>query len=173
MLTPDQQELVEEAIKLVPTCVRVFLKAMPRLRGVVGHGELESAAYLACVKAARTFDRGRGVGVSAYFSVAIKNGMLREVLRELRRKSRSRCFLTVEQVVEVVLPPRHVKHSDVFASIAHLAEEERRWIEKHLLEGISLRELGRQHGISVKTAKKRLLRCLDKAKEIHDDSAFS
>lgn len=172
MLTPDQQVLVEEAIQLVPTCVRVFLKAMPRLRGVVRQSELESAAYLACVKAARTFDPSRGVGVSCYFSVAIKNGMLREVLQEIRRRGRSRCMLTVEEVELVVLQRRKAP-TDALASLSAMEDHERRMIEQHLFEGVSFRELGRIYGISGKSAKKKFMSYLDKAKEIHDDSAFS
>ena len=170
-MTPDQQTLVEEAIKLVPICVRVFLKSAPGLRGVVRHDDLESAAYLACCKAARTFDRGRGVGVSAYFSVAIRNGMLREIQRELRRRQRNQNQIPME-IAEKERPPDPAG-SDVFASLATLPEEERRWIERHLFEGISLRALGRQSGVSVKTVKKRLLLFLDKVKFVHDDSAFS
>ena len=41
------------------------------------------------------------------------------------------------------------------------------------VEGVSFRELGRIHGISGKSAKKRFMSYLDRAKEIHDDSAFS
>jgi len=161
MLTPEQQQTAQEAMKLVPVCIRTFLKAMPCIRQVAECCDLESAAYVAVCKAARTYDPARGVGLSAYFSVAIKNGMLREVQKEIRTQAHSIKRIPLEEIHRRQ-PPKREQGESVLPALLQLTEEERDWIERYVFEGASFRAFGRQTGRDPRTAKKILKSHLDK-----------
>lgn len=161
MLTPEQQKVAEEAMKLVPVCVRTFLKAMPCIRQVAECCDLEGAAYYACCRAAKTYDPNRGVGVSAYFSVAIKNMMLQEVQKEIRSQAHSIKRIPLEEIYRRQ-PPKREQGEQALPALLELTEEERDWIEQYVFEGASFRSFGRQSGRDPRTAKKILKSRLDK-----------
>jgi DNA-directed RNA polymerase specialized sigma subunit len=163
MLTPEQQAIAEQAMKLVPVCVRTFLKNMPCIRQVAECCDLESAAYFACCRAARTYDPTRGVGLSAYFSVAIKNGMLQEVQKELKSQSHSIKRIPLDEIHRRQ-PPKREQGEQALPALLELAEDEREWIEQNVFEGASFRAFGRQTGRDPRTAKKILKSHLDKLK---------
>lgn len=173
MLTPDQQRLVEEAIKLVPVCVSVFKRSMPCLRKVAGRCDLESAAYLACCRAARTFDPNRGVGISAYFSVAIKNGMLHEVQAELKSRSTSiqRIPLTENDLRLQVAARQEGAMSRAFMT---LTQEERDLIERRMAGGVVNDHRERDKIPSKRKwrahmTRRKLRASLDKLRKAYDD----
>ena len=173
MLTPDQQKLVVEAIKLVPVCVSVFKRSMPCLREVAGRCDLESAGYLACCRAAKTFDPSRA-GISAYFSVAIKNGMLREVQKELKSRSGSISRIPfVEQDIRLQVAAK--EPSAMSRAIMTLTEEERTLIEKRMSGGAVVDLRQRQEPSSKKKwkaqqARQRLKSSLDKLRRAYEDT---
>ena len=82
MLTRKQQALAEEAMELLPVCLKDFRNRYPFLRAIAQVADLESAALLAITKASRTYDPERA-GISAYFSKTIRNACLREIEKEL------------------------------------------------------------------------------------------
>lgn len=175
-LTPEQQELVEEAAKIVPACVKHFLSSMPCIRQVAKSCDLHSAAYLACCRAAKTYDKSRGVSISAYFSVAAKNGMLREVHKELRSNAHSIMRIPLEQVHERQPPKREVNPLAMPAMLT-LTETERDWVERFVFDGVnrggSFRAFGRESGKDCRTAKKMLQSILDKLKSAIEDHPSS
>lgn len=170
MLTPDQQRLVEQAIKLVPVCVAAYKKSLPWLHKVMRLCDLESAAYLACCKAARTYDPSRGVGISAYFSVAIRNAMSREISNEIRSGSTSIARIPLlesdERVREVMTT---IAEDPVFRALQSLTDEERSWIERHVFDGTSYRAFGREANCDPRTAKRRIRCHLDKLRQAYED----
>jgi RNA polymerase sigma factor (sigma-70 family) len=172
MLTPDQQKLVEEAIELVPVCLNVFLKTMPCLREVAKACDLESAAYLACCKAARTYRKDAGTGVSAYFSVAIKNAMLREVQNEIKTRSSSIYRISLD-AAEKRQPPQRQQEPAAMQSLLSLTAEERSWIERHVFESTSFRAFGREAGCDPRTAKRRLQSHLDKLRQAYEEEPLA
>lgn len=172
MLTPDQQKLVEEAVKMVPVCLNVFLKCMPCLRPVAESCDLESAAYLACCKAAVTFDQSRPEYFSTYFSVAIKNGMLREVQNEMKTHSHSIMRVSLEQA-QKRQPPKSPPSDAAVNSLMRLTEDERSWIERFVFDGTSFRAFGREADCDHRTAKKRLMSRLDKLRQAYEDDPSS
>lgn len=167
-LTPDQQALAAKASELVPVCIRVFLQRMPCIRQVAQSCDLESAAFVACCKAARTYDPARGVGLSAYFSVAIRNAMLREVQREIRSKLHSIQRITLEEA-DRRRPPKKEVLDSAMPAMLKLTQEERDWIESYVFEGTSFRAFGRKSGKDPRTAKKLLKARLAKLREIVED----
>lgn len=167
-LNKRQQALAEEAARLVPVCIAAFLRAMPCLKPVAQNCDLESAAYLACCKAAKTYDPKRGVGVSAYFSVAIRNGMLREVQKELKTRSYSVERISLEEAWRRQ-PPKREAPDAALPAMLKLTEEERAWIEDFVFDGASFRAFGRRASCDPRTAKKRLKSHLAKLKDLVDD----
>jgi hypothetical protein len=176
-LTPDQQELAEEAIKLVPACIKAFLNSMPCLREVAKECDLRGAAYMACCRAARTYDKSKGVGISAYFSIAIKNGMLREVQNELKTNAHSIMRIPLEQVYERGQPPKREVSPTAMPAMLTLTEQERDWIERHVFDGPnrggSFRAFGRESGRDCRTAKKMVQSILDKLRLAVEDHPAS
>lgn len=170
-LTDDQQRLAEEAIGLIPMCMSAFMKNFPCLRDIAESCDLESAAQLACCKAARTYNPKK-FGVSAYFSVAIKNAFLKEIQKEVRSKSNSVYRITLEQAEQRSAPER--KGFDAaLPALQEMPEEVRAWIESYVFEGANFSVLGRQHGMHRRTAKRRLMSYLDELKDRYDDKAAS
>lgn len=161
MLNSDQQKLVEEAIKLVPVCVAVFKRNMPCLREVARLCDLESAAYLACCRAARTYDPNRGVGISAYFSVAIKNGILREIQVELKSRSTSIYRVPLSDLDPRLTPHHDDDHGDL-EILDTLSPEDRRLIEERLFKDTTLRSLGDEAGCHHRTVRRRVQKLLDR-----------
>jgi RNA polymerase sigma factor (sigma-70 family) len=167
-LTPEQQALAEEAAKLVPVCIRVFLRHMPCLRPVAQVCDLESAAYVACCKAARTYDPGRGVGVSAYFSVAIRNAMLREVQKEIKTQAHSIKRISLDEAGRRQ-PPKREASEAAMPAMLKLTDEERDWIESFVFDGTSFRAFGRQAECDPRTAKKLLKSRMNKLRDLVED----
>jgi hypothetical protein len=171
-LTPEQQAVVEEAVLLVPACIKSFLNSMPCLREVARECDLKSAAYMACCRAARTYERGKGISVSAYFSIAIKNGMLREVQKELKSNAYSIMRIPLEQVYDRE-PPKREANPTAMPSMLTLTETERDWVERFVFDGQnrggSFRAFGRESGRDCRTAKKMLRSILDKLRSAIED----
>lgn len=171
MLTEDQQRLVEQAVKLVPVCISVFMKTMPCLRDVAKSCDLESAAYLACCKAARTYRPDAGAGISAYFSVAIKNGILREIQNEIKTRSSSIYRISLE-AAEQRQAPKFKSEPDAMKSLLQLTPEERQWVESFVFDGTSFRAFGREAGCDPRTAKRRIQSHLDKLRQVVESEEF-
>lgn len=139
----------------MPICIKVFLGQLPCLRRVAKCCDLESAAYVACCKAARTYDPDRGVGLSAYFSVAIRNAMLREVQKELRTNAHSVQRISLEEI-QRRQPLECQPAEEAFAALLQLTDEQRDWIESFVFDGTSFRAFGRRAKCDPRTAKKRI-----------------
>ncbi len=168
-MTAAQQAVAVRAMALIPACLRDFYKRFACLRPVAANCDLEGAAMLAVCTAARTYDEERA-GLSAYFSVAIKNGCLREVQKEIRSQSHSHYRITFEaltQRVKVKNSQVEPSESKVFPTMmAGLTETERNWIESWVFDKTSLRAFGRQSGKDPRTAKRLLLSYLDKCRAV-------
>jgi len=167
-LTPEQQKVAEEAAKLVPVCLAVFMKHLPCLRAIAQVSDLESAAYVACCKAAKTYDPERGAGVSAYFSVAIRNAMLREVQREIKSRAHSIQRISLDEAGRRQ-PPKREASEAALPAMLKLSDEEREWIESFVFDGTSFRAFGRQAKCDPRTAKKVLKSRLAKLKDLVED----
>lgn len=167
-LTEEQQRLAEEAIKIYPAVVASLWKGMPCLRSVMDHCDLESAAYVGVCYAARTYDKSKGVGISAYFGVAMKNAMLREIQKEVKSQAHSIARIPLEQV-DMRMPVSKECNENVLQALTKMTEDQRDWIERWLFDGTSFRAFGRESGRDPRTAKKIIRSHLDRLKEIVDD----
>jgi len=167
-LTPEQQQLAKDAAKWVPRYVKLFIDSMPCLRSAASMCDLESAAYLACCNAARTYKPSKG-GPSAYFSVAIKNAMLREIQKEISTGSTSVYRISVEES-QRRCPPNTKLREVAMTCLKGMDPEEREWIESYVLEGASIRSLGRRFGLDFRNTEKRLFAILEKLRRAVNDA---
>jgi len=167
-LTPEQQKLASDAAKWVPRCVKRFIDSMPCLRSAASLCDLESAAYLACCKAARTYKPSKG-NPSAYFSVAIKNAMLREIQREISTGSTSIYRITIEESQRRTPPIKGLRETAT-ACLKNMEPEEREWIESYVIEGASIRSLSRRFGLDFRNTEKRLFGYLEKLRRAVNDA---
>lgn len=160
-LDSKQQAVAEQAMTLVSPCISYFLDSYPCLRGVVSSDELRSAALFACASAARTYDPTRA-GISAYFSRAILHELLKACRREIRSGSRSiyRISLAaIEARMDFRPEPKGAPVDllgNVAAAFAKMSDEDRHWLQRHAVEGMSIREIARQEGITTRQAGKLL-----------------
>lgn len=170
-LTPEQQAIAEKAIALIPVCMAAFWRNFPCLREVAAACDLEGAAQLACCKAARTY-KPEKCGISAYFSVAIRNAFLKEIQKEVRSQSHSVYRITLEQA-EQRSKPDFPDMEAALPALQDMPEDVRSWIEAFVFDGSNFSVLGRQHGVHRRTAKKRLRSYLDQLRTCYEDNAGS
>jgi DNA-directed RNA polymerase specialized sigma24 family protein len=170
-LTPEQQAIAERAIELIPACMAAFWKNFPCLREIAATCDLESAAQLACCKAARTY-KPEKCGISAYFSVAIRNAFLKEIQKEAKSQSHSVYRITLQQAEQRATPEKPEMEA-ALPALQDMPEDIRSWIESYVFGGSNFSVLGREHGVHRRTAKKRLMSYLDKLRESYEDNAGS
>jgi|694.fasta_scaffold41325_9 DNA-directed RNA polymerase specialized sigma24 family protein len=169
MLTNHQQVLAERALEFVQPCIGFFIASYPCLREVVDRDELESAARMACVMAARTYDFARG-DMRAYFSRAILHELLKSCRKEIRSHSGSVYRVTLE-VIERRLPTRDLYDEEphlpeMLAALHALPVEDRQWITEHVIEGASIRQMARDKGISTRQVAKLMAAKLARLKRL-------
>lgn len=168
-LTPEQQDIASQAISLIPDCLRAFNKNFPCLRKIATVCDLESAARLACCNAARTY-KPEKCGISAYFSVAIKNAFLKEIQREMKSRNSSHYRISLQQA-EQRSAPELPETEAALPALQDMPEEIREWIEAYVFEGGNFSVLGRKHGVHRRTAKKRIRCYLDRLRDSYEDKA--
>lgn len=169
MLTPEQQRLAEEALELVPVVLSTFKRRYACFQAMFDRVDLESAAYLAVTRAARTYDPKKA-GVSAYFSRAIVFTCLREIENELKHGAWSPYRITLE-AAEHRQPQESKPLADpMLAAIQNLSEADRRIIEERVFDNKSIRAFAREWGISTRQAKRQIMCRLDRLAEHWRDS---
>lgn len=82
-LTAKQQQYVADALRIMPAAVRTFRSRHASWRGVMARIDVDSVAHLAICKAARTYDPARS-RVTTYFSMAIRNALVKACRKEFR-----------------------------------------------------------------------------------------
>ncbi len=170
MLTSEQQGYASAAIEMsLPNkCIDYFLKNYPCLRDVLDPEEMNSAALFACASAAKTYNPERA-GISAYFSRAILHELLKSCQRELRSGSRSHYRISMK-ALEMRQPAETKPLADpIIEAFQNMSAEDRRWIERHVFEGASIRFLARTEQISSRQAKKKLRCRLDRLRRATAD----
>jgi len=168
MLTHNQRDIAEQALDFVQPCIGYFLVSYPCLREVVDRDELESAARMACVMAARTYDPARDM--KAYFSRAILHELLKSCRKEIRSHSGSVYRVTLA-VIERRLPTRELWDEEphppaMLAALHALPDEDRQWITEHVIEGASIRQMARAKGISTRQVAKLMAAKLARLKRL-------
>ena len=82
-LSEQQSQYVAEALAIIPAAVRTFRKRHPAWRACLGRLDVESICHLAICKAATTYNPARSQ-VTTYFSMAMRNALVKAVQKEYR-----------------------------------------------------------------------------------------
>lgn len=161
-LTADQQRFVESAMPVIDASIAAFRKRNANRWQIVRRCDLKGAAQQAVCLAALTYDPAKA-GISAYFSVAIQRALMKEVAG---RERIDRRMVSAWVVHDRPSNPTHDKMKGrAIKALAFLPPEERRLLEDHLIEGVTLGRLCREQGCHPRTLKKKILRAIEKLRE--------
>lgn len=153
-LTTEQQRLAEQALDVVPKAVIAFRCRYPSLRKALRQIDITSVAYLAVCRAATTYDPEQSK-VTTYFSMAIRNALLKEIDRNRRARYDSPDRVPMELAEALAVAPRSAS-AKLQSALARLPAKERRLIQMRYYRGLSLREIGEHIKCDPRTIKRRL-----------------
>ena len=169
MLTGEQQAIVEQAMPIVPKVIAAFRRRYPTLRRHVEAIDAQSVAYLALCRAVRTYDPQKAKPTT-YFSVAVRNAMLREIDRNRRLRYDSSDRIPLE-LAEHLTAGKGRSSGKLHGAIARLPAKSRRLIQLRFYKGQSLREIGEQAGCDQRTIRRRLEAALSVLRTILESDA--
>lgn len=154
-LTPEQQALAEQAMEIVPKAIVAFRCRYPALRKQIAAIDSTSVAYLAICRAAVTYDPAQSK-VTTYFSMAVRNALLKEIDRNRRHRYDSPDRVPLELAEALVVGKQHALSTRIQTAIARLPAKSRTLIHMRFFRGLSLREIGEQAGCDPRTISRRL-----------------
>jgi len=151
-LTPEQQKVAEQALAIMPEAIAAFWRGHPCLRKYRGSIDSTGAAMTAITLASFCFDE-RKSKMSTYFTVAIRNELRKEAMKEQRRREDS--------------SPRHaLSATDKRASLPDFGEAQecmsrleppaRDLIHQAIVIGRRVTEIAREQGRDPRTLQRRL-----------------
>jgi len=145
-LSKRRQQLATEYMPLVKVLAGYFLQHRPAWQRQVLRDDLEGEGYLALCKAARTYDQKRLPYPKAYFARAILNAMYKWIKRSSRTPDGER--------VPMDIAADSVGFSDEMdhlgQAIEMLSPENQTFASDRFEDGMTLRSLSEEHGMSIK-----------------------
>lgn len=157
-LTDAQQALAAHALEIVPKALAAFSRRYPTLRKQVRSIDAESVAYLAICRASRTYDPAQSK-VTTYFSMAIRNALLKEIDRNRRHRYDAAERVPMEMAEALAAGGKNLA-TRLQGAVARLPAKSRRLIHARFYKGLSLREIGEQAGCDPRTIQRRLTAAL-------------
>jgi len=158
-LTEAQQLLAEEAMAVVPKAIIAFRCRYPSLRKPLRQIDSTSVAYLAICRAATTYNPDVSK-VTTYFSMAIRNALLKEIDRNRRARYDSPDRVPMELAEALAIAP-HSMATKLQTAIARLPGKYRKLIHMRYYKGLSLREIGEHARCDPRTIRRRLASALE------------
>lgn len=154
-LTPEQQRYVEEAVGIIPVVIASFLRSNPDDKAIATRVDLVGTAQTAVCLAALTYDPEKA-GVSAYFSVAIRRLLVKEIAARRRHEARMKAGWEIN-----VDPPSRNPTGRMTKALSMLPTEEKQLIEDYYIAGVTLNRLSREQNSHIKTVRKKIRRALE------------
>lgn len=153
-LTDEQRQYAEQAMAVVPKAIHAFCCRYPSLRIQVRQIDSAGVAYLAVCRAARTYDPSKSQ-VTTYFSMAVRNALLKEIDRNRRARydSPQRVPLELAEAVACMSQPLSVR---LQVAIARLPSRYRKIVNMRFYRGLSLREIGDSVRCDPRTVRRRI-----------------
>ncbi len=158
-LTEAQKALAEKAAAIVPKAVAAFRCRYPTLRKQLASIDATSVAYMAVCRASVTYDPEKSQ-ITTYFSMAIRNALLKELDRNRRARYDAPNRVPMEIAEALVAGKQHALSARIQASIARLPPAYRRLLDLRFFRGLSLREIGEQAGCDPRTIQRRIAAAL-------------
>jgi RNA polymerase sigma factor (sigma-70 family) len=169
-LTDEQRRLASEAVGIVPAAIAAFRMRYPTLRKQLASIDAESVAYLAVCRASRTYDASRSK-ITTYFSMAVRNALLKELDRNRRARYDSPLRVPMELAEALALArPNHSLRLQ--AAIARLPAKSRRLLHLRFWRGMSLREMGEHVRINPRTIRLRLDEALETLRSLLQNESW-
>ena len=165
-LTATQQGYAEKAMPLVRMVIDVYLNRNRDLRDAARRCDLAGTAEQAVCQAALTYNPKKA-GISAYFSVAIRRAISKEI--QARRNHERRMRVAWEIARPHLNPHIERMKSRAVKALQMLSPYEKQLLEDHLIEGITLERLGREQRLDRRTIRKRIKRAIDRLREAEKD----
>jgi RNA polymerase sigma factor (sigma-70 family) len=153
-LTDEQRQLAEQAMEIVPKAIIAFRCRYPTLRKQVASIDAESVAYLAICRAATTYDPAQSK-ITTYFSMAVRNALLKEIDRNRRARYDSPDRVPLELAEALAIAPSSMS-TKLQTAIARLPAKARKLIHLRFYKGLSMREIGEQSRCDPRTIRRRL-----------------
>ena len=165
-LTEAQRQQAEAALPLVPSAIRAFKARHPSYVRLLSGCDIESVAQMAVVEASFVYDP-RKSQPTTYYGSAIRHALLKEVRRYQRSREGAAERVPMDKAlgIRVSLDQRQL----AIASLRLLDPADRALIEAHVVEGRSLRSIGREQRRDWRTVKARLLRAFDRLRAAVSD----
>lgn len=145
-------------MEVVPKALAAFARRYPSLRKQLRSIDSESVAYLAICRAARTYDPAQSK-VTTYFSMAIRNAVLKEIDRNRRHRYDAPERVPMEMAEALAAGGKNLA-TRLQGAVARLPAKSRRLIHARFYKGLSLREIGEQAGCDPRTIQRRLAAAL-------------
>jgi len=139
---------------VVPKAIIAFRCRYPTLRKPLRQIDSMSVAYLAVCRAAKTYDSDKSK-VTTYFSMAVRNALLKEIDRNRRSRYDSPDRVPMELAEALAVAPNSMA-TKLQTAIARLPARYRRLIHLRYYRGLSLREIGDYARCDPRTIKRRL-----------------
>lgn len=169
-LTKKQRAYVEKAIPIVEVVIRSLHKSFPGITGKLASIDAVSVAHLAICRAAKTYDPSRSQ-ISAYFSAAIRNALLKELARSQKWKCDRRSDV-VHELAKRQEPRQSHQDGRLRMALAMLPDYTRQLIASRYFEGKSVTEIAANTDQNPKTVRAQLKRSLALLEELlgsHDE----
>lgn len=141
-------------MEVVPKAIMAFRCRYPTLRKQIASIDATSVAYLAICKAAATYDPDQSK-ITTYFSMAVRNALLKEIDRNRRARYDSPERVPLELAEALAIAPNSMS-TKLQTAIARLPPKVRRLVTQRFYKGLSLREIGVAANCDPRTIKRRL-----------------
>ena len=169
-LTEKQRASAEAALEIVPSAVRAFAARYPSYRRHLSCCDLRSTAEMAVVEASFTFDASKSQPTT-YYGTAIRHALLKEVRRFQRSREGANERISLEKALGIRFTVD--QQARAIASLRTLADYDRELIEAHVVEGRSLRSIGREQRRDWRTIKARLIRAYERLRSAVNSESIS
>lgn len=153
-LTEQQKALAEQATVVVPKAIIAFRCRYPSLRKQLRQIDATSVAYLAVCRAATTYNPEQSK-ITTYFSLAVRNALLKEIDRNRRARYDSPDRVPMELAEALAIAPVRMG-TKLQTAIARLPSKYRKLIHMRYYKGLSLREIGEHARCDPRTISRRL-----------------
>lgn len=158
-LTDAQRQQAEAALAIVPVAIHTFIARHPSYRRILSGCDMRSVAEMAVVEAAFCYNSAKSQPTT-YFGSAIRHALLKEVRRYQRSREGANERIPMDKALGIRVS--HDQRQQALACLRLLSPADRALIEAHVIEGKSMRALGRERDRDWRTVKAHLMRAYDR-----------
>lgn len=160
-LTEEQKDYAARAFPLVDIVIRSFLRDNRQRRELARRCDLHGVAQEAVCLAALTYDPAKSK-INTYFGIAIHRALVKEIVATEKKEARATTNWPIEPEAKVT-GEKHRGRG--MAALQLLKPYEKKMIEDHLIEGVTITRLAREQDLDWRTVKKRMLLAIENLRQ--------